>query len=98
MVIVKILPVSGDTPVGKLADAELHFRIGPLEGFKLIGFAVWEHPNGVDLTVSFPARSFEVSGERRHINLLRPVNEGASWKAVRELILDAFAAYETTCL
>ena len=30
------------TPSGKLADAELHFSGGPLDGLKLIGFAVWE--------------------------------------------------------
>jgi hypothetical protein len=29
-------------PPGKLADAELHFTDGPLEGLKLIGFAIWD--------------------------------------------------------
>ena len=37
---VKITP--NDTPPGKLAEAELHFTEGPLDGLKLIGFSIWE--------------------------------------------------------
>ena len=36
---VKIVPNDKGNPPGKLADAELHFTDGPLEGLKLIGFA-----------------------------------------------------------
>ena len=39
---VKIVPNEKGNPPGKLADAELHFTEGPLDGLKLIGFAVWE--------------------------------------------------------
>ena len=35
---VKIQPNDKGNPPGKLADAELHFTTGPLEGLKLIGF------------------------------------------------------------
>ena len=35
---VKIVPNDKGTPQGKLADAELHFTEGALEGMKLIGF------------------------------------------------------------
>ena len=37
--IVKITPNDKGNPAGKLADAELHFSDGALEGLKLIGFA-----------------------------------------------------------
>jgi hypothetical protein len=37
---VKIIPNDKGNPPGKLADVELHFTSGPLEGMKLIGFAV----------------------------------------------------------
>ena len=40
--VVKIVPNDKGNPQGKLADAELHFSDGVLEGLKLIGFAVWE--------------------------------------------------------
>jgi len=33
-------------PPGKLADAELHFASGVLDGTKLIGFGVWERRSG----------------------------------------------------
>ena len=39
---VKITPNDKGNPAGKLADAEVHFTNGPLEGLKLIGFAIWE--------------------------------------------------------
>ena len=39
---VKITPNDKGNPPGKLADAEIHFTDGPLEGLKLIGFSVWE--------------------------------------------------------
>lgn len=38
---VKITPNENNNPPGKLADAELHFTDGLLEGLKLIGFGIW---------------------------------------------------------
>ncbi len=49
-------------PPGKLADAELHFTEGVLEGLKLIGFGVWERRTGGGRNVTFPAR--QVLGQR----------------------------------
>jgi len=43
---VKIVPNEKANPPGKLADAELHFTAGPLEGLKLIGFGIWERKSG----------------------------------------------------
>src|SRR6266852_165622 len=47
IMVVKITPNDKGNPVGKLADAELHFSDGALEGLKLIGFAIWERRGGV---------------------------------------------------
>jgi hypothetical protein len=58
---------------GKMADAELHFHGGVLDGLKLIGFAVWERRGGSGRNVTFPARQYSVNGERRSFALLRPV-------------------------
>ena len=60
---VKIVPNDKGNPPGKLADAELHFLSGPLEGLKLIGFAVWERKTGNGRNVTFPSRQFSVNGE-----------------------------------
>ena len=40
-VTVKILRNERQRPADKLADAELHFSGEPLDGLKLIGFAIW---------------------------------------------------------
>jgi hypothetical protein len=78
---------------GKLADAELHFSGGPLDGLKLIGFAVWERKNG-GRNVTFPARQYSVNGERRSYALLRPVADATTQDRLRDLILEAFKAHE----
>ena len=71
---IKITPNDKGNPPGKLADAELHFSDGPLEGLKLIGFAIWERRGGNGAATSrFPARQYSVNGERRSFALLRPI-------------------------
>jgi hypothetical protein len=92
--IIKIAPNDKGTPPGKLAEAELHFTHGPLEGLKLIGFAVWERKTGGGRNVTFPARNFSVNGERRSYALLRPIDNQAAQEKIRELILQAYAEYE----
>ena len=94
MMTVKILTNSTGNPPGKLADAELHFTEGPLAGLKLIGFAIWERRAGAGRNVTFPARQYAVNGERRSFALLRPISDARAQDAVRDAILDAFAAYE----
>ena len=90
----KIAPNDKGNPPGKLADAELHFTEGTLEGLKLIGFAVWERRNGAGRNVTFPARQYSVNGERRSFSLLRPIVDAGAQERVRELILQAFADHE----
>ena len=51
--IVKVVPNEKQHPAGKLADAELHFTEGVLEGLKLIGFAIWERRSGGGRNVTF---------------------------------------------
>ncbi|HET7696421.1 MAG TPA: hypothetical protein VFK57_11980 [Vicinamibacterales bacterium] len=87
---VKIVSNDKGNPPGKLADAELHFSEGPLEGLKLIGFAVWEKRNGGGRNVTFPARSFSVNGERRSFALLRPLGDSTAQNRLRDLILEAY--------
>jgi len=81
-------------PPGKLADAELHFGDGSLDGLKLIGFGIWERKNGNGRNVTFPARQYSVNGERRSFALLRPVVDASAQDRVREFILQAYAEYE----
>ena len=88
---VKIVANDKGNPPGKLADAELHFTDGVLEGLKLMGFAIWEPKNGNRRNVTFPSRSFTVNGERRSFALLRPCTDSTANTRLRELIL---AAYE----
>jgi hypothetical protein len=93
---IKITPNDKGNPPGKLAEAELHFTDGPLEGLKLIGFSIWERRGGggPGRNVTFPARQYSVNGERRSFALLRPVVDVTSQSKLRELILDAFQEYE----
>ena len=91
---IKIAPNDKGNPPGKLAEAELHFSDGPLDGLKLIGFAVWERRGGSGRNVTFPARQYSVNGERRSFALLRPIMDVTAQNKLRELILEAFQEYE----
>ena len=93
-IVVKITPNEKGTPAGKLADAELHFIDGELDGLKLIGFSIWERRSGGGRNVSFPARQYAVNGERRSFALLRPIADSAAQNRVRDLVLQAFAEHE----
>jgi hypothetical protein len=87
---IKIVANDKGNPPGKLADAELHFTDGPLEGLKLIGFGVWERKTGSGRNVTFPARQYSVNGERRSFSLLRPAVDSTAQNRIRDLILEAY--------
>jgi hypothetical protein len=91
---VKFFPNDKGNPAGKLADAELYFSGGPLDGLKLIGFGIWERKNG-GRNVTFPARQYSVNGERRSFALLRPIVDSASQDRLRDLILEAYKEHES---
>ena len=92
--VVKIIANDKANLPGKLADAELHFTEGVLDGLKLIGFSIWERRGGNGRNVTFPARQYAVNGERRSFALLRPIADVNAQNRVRELVLEAFAEYE----
>lgn len=93
---IKITPNDKNNPPGKLADAEMHYHSGILEGMKLIGFSVWERRTGGGRNVTFPSRQYSVNGERRSFALLRPVEDAHAQDRLRDSILEAYATYETT--
>jgi len=90
---VKFVMNDKGNPAGKLADAELHFAGGPLDGLKLVGFGVWERKQG-GRNVTFPARQYSMNGERRSYSLLRPILEQSSQNALRDLILQSYKEHE----
>ena len=91
---VKITPNDKGNPPGKLAEAELHVTGGPLDGLRLIGFAIWERRGGGGRNVTFPARQYAVNGERRSFALLRPIADTAAQDRIRGLVLDAYVEFE----
>jgi hypothetical protein len=95
-VVVKIVSASDKNPLpGKLAEAELHFAEGALEGLKLVGFTIWERRTGGGRNVTFPSRNYSVNGERRSFALLRPaLGDATAQDRLREVILEAYAEFE----
>ena len=90
---VTFFPNDKENPPGKLADAEVHFSGGPLDGLKLLGFALWERKGG-GRNVTFPSRQYSVNGERRSFALLRPRADATSQDRLRDLILEAYKQHE----
>lgn len=68
---------------GKVADAEIRFTEGPLAGYKLTGFCIWEHSKVVSCT--FPMRPYSVGGTQRRQELLKLVLAGPD--PLRDLIV-----------
>jgi hypothetical protein len=93
-VVVRITPNDKNNPPGKLAEAELHFTEGVLDGLKLVGFSIWERRTGGGRNVTFPARTYSVNGDRRSFSLLRPIADATAQDRLRELILESYAEYE----
>jgi hypothetical protein len=62
---ITITPNDRTTLPGKLADAELHFTSGPLEGLKLIGFGIWERRSGGGRNVTLPDRHLRMQHHSR---------------------------------
>lgn len=89
---IKIIEMTGGSPEGKKADAELEFTDGPLAGLRLIGFGVWTRRDG-KVNVTFPARTYTVNGERRSFALLRPGPDANAYdgqERLRDLIIAAW--------
>lgn len=93
-VIVTIQRVEQTTPYSKLADAEVHFVVGELDGLKLVGFGVWPRRDDRGYMVTFPARPYKVHGQRRYFTLLRSVGRSGAESEIRRLIVDAYLAAE----
>lgn len=83
-------------PAGKLAEVELRWTAGTLEGMKLAGFALWEARTGNRLNVTMPARVYSVNGERRSFALLRTVDPAANepHARVKALVLEAWEMHQ----
>jgi integrase len=80
---IKITPNDKGNPPGNLADAELHFTDGPLDGLKLIGFGIWERRTGGGRNVTFPARQYSVNGERRSpVTEVELLKQAMAWRVI----------------
>lgn len=91
---IKIQDNDRHTTPDKLAEAELHFTGGELDGLKLVGFAIWEARKGGSRYVSLPARHFVVNGDRRSFVLLRSIGDAKAQDRLRDLVLQAYARHE----
>ena len=85
---------NGHMAPGKLADAELHFTGGELDGLRLIGFSIWARKDGTGQNVTFPARQFTANGQRRSFLMLRAISDPVAQDRLREFVLQAYRAHE----
>ena len=91
---VKFFPNDKGNPPGKLADAELHFSGGPLDGLKLVGL------RGLGAQGRRPQRDVPgaaVLGERRAAQLRAAAADRrtrTSQDKLRDVILEAYKEHE----
>ena len=88
---IQILKTNGHSAPGKLADAEIHFTGGELDGLKLVGFAVWQRRDGRGQNVSFPSRQFTVvAATARSFSLLRWIAKRDAQDRLEAAVLQAY--------
>lgn len=89
---VRVLRNERGVPAHKLADVELVFDEGPLAGLKLVGTAIWETREASgDVSVTFPARTFQGEDGVRYFNFIRPQGiDKAPLDRLKELIKEEF--------
>lgn len=87
---IQIIKTNGHAAPGKLADAEIHFTGGELDGLKLVGFAVWKSRDGRGQNVSFPSRQFTVRGDRRTFSLLRWIAKREAQERLESMVLRVY--------
>ncbi len=77
-----------DGPERLVSEAEIVFDDpGPLWNMKLVGFTLWQSPEG-ELYVTFPSRPFGSGPERRYFDYLRAADgDAANAKNVKSWIL-----------
>jgi hypothetical protein len=95
---IKFAPNDTGSPVGKLADAELHFAEGSLDEMKLTGFAIWETATAGQRVITFPARTYSVHPKRISVSLLQPIADNQAHDRLRDLILNAYMAPDSARL
>lgn len=91
-VLIKILPNDFGQPPDKLADVELHFTGGTLDGMKLVGLTIWKGP-GVP-RVTMPSRDYTVDGKRQAYSLLRPIKDDVARARLINVVLEAWQAFK----
>lgn len=74
-------------PPGKLAEAEIHFLDGDLDGMRLMGLSVWERTAG-ELEVRFPKG--HASGSSRSLLLAQTNKHSGTQAALAAEILDGY--------
>jgi len=80
-------------PERSVSEAEIHFEEPGLAGLRLVGFSLWQAPEG-EVFVTFPSRAFGAGGERRYFDYLRSV-DGADQgpaKTLKAAIIEAWQA------
>lgn len=89
---IKVMPVEAaqHPPAGKLADVELQFEDGLLQGLKLVGLAVWAGREDGALSVSMPSRQYSINGERRSFALLRPMLDSTDLLPLKKAVIAAY--------
>ena len=89
---IQILKTNGHSAPGKLADAEIHFTGGELDGLKLVGFAVWQttRRQRPERQLSRHASS-PLHGDRRSFSLLRWIAKRNAQDRLEGLVIQAYA-------
>jgi hypothetical protein len=79
-------------PEKLVCDAEIVFDDGILKGMKLVGFSLWQGPEGQTF-VTFPSRAFGAGSDRKYFDYLRSAEASSGeGKRVKAWIVEQYEA------
>src|SRR3954452_21247623 len=90
---VRILEATSRATARKLANAEIQFAGGALDGLVLAGFAVWVNEEGSGESVTFSSRQFSVSGQPRSFSLSRWIAKREAQERMADAVFRSYRRY-----
>lgn len=90
---IEIVPPHQRSPAWKLAEAEISFEGGVLDGVKLTGFTITEGRDG-KLRLTMPQKEYLKGGQKQYWDFIQPVLHPTSIGRLRDTILDEYEKWK----
>jgi hypothetical protein len=90
---IEIVPPHPRSPNWKLAEAEISFEGGVLDGVKFTGFTITEGRDG-KLRLTMPQKEYMSGGQKQYWDYVRPVLHPSAIGRLRDAIIEEYERWK----